>query len=189
MTAVEPISTGPLTRREILTVFVGLMTGLFLSALEHEHRQHRAAHHRGRARRPRADRVGRHRLPAHVDGGNAAVRQALRPLRPPTPLPGRDRRVPRRLGALPACPRRWCSSSSRVACRASAAAASWPWRSSIIGDVVPPRERGRYTGFFTVGVRRRQRGRPAARRLLRRQPHVAVDLLHQHARSASSPWS
>jgi EmrB/QacA subfamily drug resistance transporter len=34
MTAVEPISTGPLTRREILIVFVGLMTALFLSALD-----------------------------------------------------------------------------------------------------------------------------------------------------------
>ena len=34
MTAVEPVSSGPLTRREILIVFVGLMTALFLSALD-----------------------------------------------------------------------------------------------------------------------------------------------------------
>ena len=51
---------------------------------------------------------------------------------------------------------------------------------AAIGDVVSPRERGRYMGFFgaVFGV---SLGRRAAdRRLLHDAPVVALDLLHQH---------
>ena len=58
---------------------------------------------------------------------------------------------------------------------------------AIIGDIVSPRERGRYTGYLGLGVRRRQRCRPAARRLLRRPPLVAVGLLHQPAHRRRRP--
>ena len=50
---------------------------------------------------------------------------------------------------------------------------------AVVGDLVAPRDRGRYQGLFGGGVRRLGRRRPAARRLLRRQPLLAVDLLHQ----------
>ena len=52
---------------------------------------------------------------------------------------------------------------------------------AVIGDVVPPRERGRYQGFFGAVFGVATRDRPAARRLLRRQPLLALDLLHQPA--------
>ena len=52
---------------------------------------------------------------------------------------------------------------------------------AVVGDLVAPRDRGRYQGLFGGGVRRLGRRRAAARRLLRRQPLLAVDLLHQPA--------
>ncbi len=59
---------------------------------------------------------------------------------------------------------------------------------AVIGDVIPPRERGKYQGYFGARVRRLDRDRPAARRLLRRQPLVALDLLRQPADRPRSRW-
>ncbi len=51
---------------------------------------------------------------------------------------------------------------------------------AVIGDIIPPRERGQVPGI----LRRRVRGllgrRSAAWRLVHRQPGLGVDLLHQH---------
>src|SRR5947209_5601916 len=47
---------------------------------------------------------------------------------------------------------------------------------AVVGDLVAPRDRGPLPGHVRRRVRRR---RPLARRLLRRQPVVAVDLRHQ----------
>ena len=55
---------------------------------------------------------------------------------------------------------------------------------AIIGDIVSPRERGRYQGYFGAVFGAGQRRRPAARRLLHRPPVVALDLLHQPAARA-----
>jgi len=52
---------------------------------------------------------------------------------------------------------------------------------AIIGDIIPPRERGRYTGYFTGVWGPGQRRRTAARRVLHRASVLAVDLLHQRA--------
>ena len=50
---------------------------------------------------------------------------------------------------------------------------------AIIADIVPPRERGSLHGSDRSGVRRRIGRRAAARRVLRRQPLVALGLLRQ----------
>ena len=57
---------------------------------------------------------------------------------------------------------------------------------AVVGDIVPPRERGKYQGFFGAVFGVVDRDRAAARRLLRRPPLVALDLLHQRAARACS---
>ena len=52
---------------------------------------------------------------------------------------------------------------------------------AVIGDIVSPRERGRYQGLIGARVRRLDRARAAGRRLFRRASDVALDLLHQPA--------
>ena len=57
---------------------------------------------------------------------------------------------------------------------------------AVIGDIIPARERGQVSGLLRRRVRRCDRDRPAARRLLRRQPLVALDLLRERAASVPS---
>ena len=52
---------------------------------------------------------------------------------------------------------------------------------TIIGDILSPRERGRYQGYIGARLRVRQRRRTADRRLLRRPPRLALGVLHQPA--------
>ena len=139
----------------------------------------RAAHHRRRARRPRAHLVGGDRVPAGHHGGHAALRQARRPLRPQGGAPGRAGDLPDRLGAV-------------------RAGAGDDRADPLPGD--PGAGRRRADGQRAGGDRRRRlaaRARPlhgpvrrrvrrllgggaADRRLLHERPHVALDLLHQH---------
>ncbi len=65
-----------------------------------EHRLHLDPHDRGRPARPEPAGLGHDGLPDHRDDLDAALRQALRPLRPQTVLPVRHRGLRRRLGAL-----------------------------------------------------------------------------------------
>ena len=65
-----------------------------------DHRLDRAADHRGRPARWVAPGLGRHRLPAGLDGVDAAVGQARRPVRAEDLLPGRDRDLRHRFGAV-----------------------------------------------------------------------------------------
>jgi len=46
---------------------------------------------------------------------------------------------------------------------------------AMIGDLIPPRERGSLSGPVRRGVRARHHHRPAARRIFRRPSHVAMD--------------
>ncbi len=50
---------------------------------------------------------------------------------------------------------------------------------ATIGDVIPPRERGRYQGYFAAVFGTSSVLGPVHRRLLRRRPRLAVDLLHE----------
>ena len=52
---------------------------------------------------------------------------------------------------------------------------------AVVGDIIPPRERGQLPGLLRRRLRRLDRDRAAARRLLRRQPVMALDLLRQPA--------
>ena len=63
----------------------------------HHDRGHGTTDHRRRSRQPRAHPVGGHRLPAHLDRRDAAVRQALRSLRAAPAVPDRHRDLPDRL--------------------------------------------------------------------------------------------
>ena len=180
MTAVEPISTGPLTRREILIVFVGLMTALFLSALD--------TNIVGVALPTIVGDLGGLQQIAWVGtaylltstAATPAVREVLRPLRPSPPVPGRDHGLRRRLAAVRDQP----DHDAARAVTWGAGRRGWrDLRHGVRGD----RRRGAGTGarplrgVLHVGVRVRQRGRPAPRRVLRRQHRLALDLPHQRA--------
>ena len=52
---------------------------------------------------------------------------------------------------------------------------------AIIGDIVPARERGKYQGAFGAVFGVVERHRAPARRVLRRQPELALGVLHQPA--------
>ena len=52
---------------------------------------------------------------------------------------------------------------------------------AVVGDIIPARERGQVPGLLRRGLRGLDGYRAAARRLLRRQPLVALDLLREPA--------
>ncbi len=123
--------------------------------------------------------MGRDELPARVDRRRAALRQARRSLRPEDRPAGGDRDLPRGLG--PVRPEPEHVPADRL-----------PSAPGVRGRRADRRDdrgdRGRrltararpLPGLLRRGLRRVDRDRPAARRLLRRQPLVALDLLRQH---------
>ena len=124
--------------------------------------------------------MGRDLVSARVDGGRAAVREARRSLRPQARPPVRARALPRRLGAVRA------GAEHAAADRVQSDPGARRRRFARRGDgrrrrpcrASRPRP---LPGPVRRRVRHRGRRRSAARRLLRRQPLLAVDLLRQPA--------
>ena len=56
---------------------------------------------------------------------------------------------------------------------------------AVVGDIVPPRERGRYQGIFGAVFGVSSIAGPAAGRVLHHPPLLALDLLHQPAPGAA----
>ena len=139
-----------------------------------------AADDRRRARRDRAPLLGRDLIPARVDRGRAAVRETRRPLRAQDRAADGDRDLPHRLGALRARPGH--GPADRVPRRAG----DRRRRSDRHEHGGARRHRaaaraGQVPGALRRSLRRLDGDRAAPRRLLRRQPLVALDLLHQPA--------
>ena len=94
----QPRAPAPMSHAEVRKIFFGLMLAAFLAALN----QTIIATALPTIGRYFGDfenlSLDRHRVSADLDGGRAALRQALRHLRPPRDDPGRDRPVRRGLG-------------------------------------------------------------------------------------------
>ena len=143
-------------------------------------RLHRAADDRRRPRRPRPPLLGRHGVPARLDRLDAALRQARRHVRAQARLPRRDPDLPRRLDARG--PEPVDGPADRVP-RAPGNRRRRP-DGRRAGDHRRHRPAARARplhGPDRLRVRRRLGRRPAARRLPRRQPLVALGLLREHA--------
>ena len=140
----------------------------------------RAADHGRRARGPELSVLGGDGLSAHQHGRRPAVRKVRRPLRPQDRAAGGDRRVPHRLGAVR-------HRAEHAATDPVPRAGRDRWRRTDRHhhrrDRRPdPAARARtLSGLLRRGVRGRHHRRPAARRIFRRPPELALDLLHQSA--------
>ena len=101
--------------------------------------------------------------------------------------PGRDRDLPDRLGAVRAAQ----NMTELIAFRAVQGLGGgglMVTAQAAIGDIVSPRERGRYQGFFGAVFGVSSVDRAADRRVLRRPPVLALDLLHQPAARDRWRW-
>ncbi len=147
-TADPPAETGEYTHAQILTILSGLMLGHVPRRPRPDDRQHLDPHHRRRPAGPVDPGLGHHRLPDHRDHHDADLRQARRPLRPQEALHVRHLGLHRRLGAV--LVRRLDVRSSRpsVPFQGLGAGGLFTLVLAIIGDIVSPRERARYTGYF-----------------------------------------
>ena len=150
-------------------------------------RLRRAADHRRRPRRPEPPLLGGHVVPAGLDGLDADLRQARRHVRAQARVPRRDPDLPRRLDARG--PLADDDRADRLP-RASGDRGRRP-HGRRAGDHRRHRPAARARSLHgpdRLRLRGRVGGRPAARRLPRHPSLVALGLLRERARSASSRW-
>ena len=142
------IRTGSSTGRALWTVFVALMLGMFLAALDQTIVSTALPTIVG-------DLGGLNHLSwvvtsylLAVDGLDAALRQARRHVRAQARLPRGDPDLPRRLDARRASASRWAELIGFRALQGIGAGGLMVGAQAIIADIVPPRERGRYMGLI-----------------------------------------
>ena len=139
-----------------------------------------AADDRRRSRRRLASLVGRHGVLARLDDRDTAVREARRSVRAEGDPAGGDRSLPDRLGAVRT------RAEHAVADRLPRVAGSRRRGADGDDDGGDRRHRrasrpGPLSGLLRRRLRRLDGDRAADRRLLRRSPLLALDLLHQPA--------
>ena len=162
---------------------------MFLAALDQTVVVHRAAHHRGGSARGVAPDLGGHRLPAGLDrvdarcGGSSGdqygrkifFQAAIVIFLIGSALSG--------LSHIDAP-----SSSLFRALQGLGGGGLMVGAQTIVGDVVSPRERGRYMGLFMAMFGVTTVIGPAHRRGLRRLPVAGAGSSTSTSRSAPSPW-
>ena len=135
-------------------------------------------HHRPRRQQPL--HVGHHRLPADGDDQRAALRQDLRPVRPPAGVPVRHQRVHRSARCWPACSQEMWQLVAARGIQGLGAGAMFPLAMATIADLFSPSERGRYQGLFGAVFGHVEPARPGHRRPDHRHHRLAVRVLRQH---------
>ena len=90
-------------------------------------------------------------------------------LRPQAAVPGLDRRLHRRLGAVRSRRSRCRRSCCSACCRASCGAALMPLSQAVLFDIYPPQQHGRAMAIWGIGVDARSDPRSDARRLADRR--------------------
>ena len=138
--AAAPDASGVFTHRQILTILIGLMMGMFLAALDQTVVSTAIRTIADDLQRLRPAGLGDHGVPHHLDDLDPAVRQAVRHLRPQAVLPVRDRDLHRRFGALRLRQSMYELAAFR-AVQGIGAGGLISLALAIIGDIVPPRER------------------------------------------------
>ena len=119
---------------------------------------------------------------------HAAVGQARRPPRPQAAAPGRAGRLRRRVGAVRRRAGHHPADRRSRMIQGVAAGGLMTLAMAAVGDLVAPRERGRYQGYIAADVRGRDRRRAAAGRRAGRARELALGLLGQPAARRWSRW-
>ena len=140
--------TGPLSHRQIVTILIGLMMGMFLAALDQTIVATAIRTIADDLHGPVRAGVGDHRLPDHLDDRHAALRQA----RPTSTAASRCSSSPSRSSSSARCSVRFATSMYQLAAfravQGLGAGGLFSLALAIIGDIVPPRERAKYQGYF-----------------------------------------
>ena len=174
----------PLTHRQTLLIVLGVLLPTFMGSLDQTILATRAADDRPRLRRRAQPAVADHRLPARLDGDHPALRQDRRHPRPRFTL--RIAILTYMAGSLVCAlaPNMLVLIFGRVLHGLGGGGLS-SMGMIVLGDLVSPKERGRYYGYFAATYTHRRRLRTFARRTDRRPSALVGHLLDQHPDGAS----
>ena len=139
---------GPLTHRQIVTILIGLMMGMFLAALDQTIVASGDAHHRRRPPGPGRTRPGPRRP---TSSPRPSSRRSTASSATSTGARSCSSSRSRSSSSARCCApsrRRWVSLAAFRAVQGLGAGGLFSLALAIIGDIVPPRERAKYQGYF-----------------------------------------